>query len=248
MITVTILAKNSAKTLGATLDSLKGFPEVLVCDTGSLDDTVKIASSYPNTKVHFLPFEGFGPTHNKASALASYDWILSIDSDETLTENLAQEILSLKLESDVVYAIERSNFFRNKHIRCCSGWYPNWVLRLYNRKTTSFSEDMVHEKLLMKGLKTQKLQNKLLHTPYQGIEDFLTKMQTYSTLFATMNAGKKSSSTAKALLHASFAFVKSYLFKRGFMGGSEGLIISLYSAHVAWYKYLKLAERNRSRL
>lgn len=245
MITVTILAKNSSETLRATLEALHPFAEVLLLDTGSTDATLAIAKEFPNVHIVEQPFQGFGKSHNLASSLASYDWILSIDSDEIVSSELAQEILSLQLDTGCVYSLDRHNYFNGKRMKCCSGWYPDPVVRLYNRKATRFTDDDVHEKVLSDKLRTIPLKGALLHTPYRSIESFHTKMQFYSTLFAKQYAGKKHSSLSKALLHASTAFIKNYFFKRGFLGGKEGLIISLYNAHTTYYKYLKLAFANR---
>lgn len=242
MITVTILTKNCEKTLRKTLESVKGFSEVVVLDTGSVDHTLKVASGYPNVKIFHSPFIGFGPLHNLAIEKASYDWILSLDSDEVLTEPLIQEILSLSLNSDSIYSMERTNFFKGKHIKWCGGWYPDRVIRLFHRRQTSFSRDLVHEKVIANGLKETALTHPMLHTPYLEISDLLGKMQTYTSLFAEQKKTVKSSVT-KALFHSWYAFFKSYILKRGFLGGKEGFIISIYNGHTAFYKYLKLAER-----
>ena len=248
MITVTILTKNCEETLPATLDSLKDFPEVIVYDTGSTDKTPEIAARYANVKWIQGTFDGFGPTHNQASARATYDWILSIDSDEVLTPELSKELLSRKLDPRSIYCLNRHNFFNGKWIRGCAGWYPDPVRRLYNRKETLFSDDEVHEKVILRpGMQEIPLSPPLLHTPYRSLSDFLPKMQHYSTLFAKQYQGKKSSSLFKAIAHAAAAFTKSYFFKRGILAGKEGFIISAYYGHTAFYKYLKLAEANKAK-
>jgi len=245
MISVHILTKNSAQTLGKTLQSLKAFPEVLVYDTGSTDETLEVACKFPNVKVHSGIMSGFGEVHNKAADLCKYDWILSIDSDEELSHELADEILSLQLNPKCVYAILRDNYFNGKKMRCCAGWHPDWVVRLYNKKETHFSNDAVHEKVVAKDLQTVRLKHTMKHTPYRSMSDFLDKMQKYSTLFAHQHQGKKAS-LAKAIGHSLGAFIKNYIFKRGIFGGREGFIISLYNAQTTYYKYLKLAELNKS--
>ncbi|MBM3183689.1 MAG: glycosyltransferase family 2 protein [Chlamydiae bacterium] len=244
-ISVTILTKNSEETLSLTLDSLKSFEEVLVFDTGSVDQTLQIAKQYPNVRILENPFQGFGKMHNLAAKEASYDWILSIDSDEILTPALSQEILSLKLNPTSVYSLDRHNYFEGKWIRCCSGWYPDPVVRLYHRNSTQFTDDQVHETVVTQKLKIVPLKNPLIHTPYRSIDQFLCKMQLYSTLFARQNQGK-TSSLSKALFHGFFAFMKNYFFKRGFLGGRRGFVISVYNAHTTYYKYLKLAFLNKS--
>lgn len=243
---MTILAKNSAETLAATLDSLTEFSEVLVLDTGSTDATREIAGKYPNVRFVEEPFQGFGKMHNLASNLVSHDWILSIDSDEVLSPELIREIHDLPLNPKEVYSLNRCNYFRGKWIKCCSGWYPDPVIRLYHRKATRFTDSAVHESVIAEGLNVVRLHGKFLHTPYRSIESFLYKMQLYTTLFAEENEGRPSS-LGKALWRGCAAFVKNYLFKRGFLGGKEGLIISLYNAHTTYYKYLKLAFRNQKK-
>lgn len=245
MITATVLTKNSQKTLKQTLDSLTRFPEVLILDSGSTDDTLKIAKNYPNVTIHTSPFLGFGPMHNLASNLSRHDWIFSVDSDETISPALAEEILTLSHDPKTIYSIQRENYFNGRQIKWCGGWHPDFVWRLYHRKHTQFSSALVHEKVEKRDLQIVPLKGTMTHTPYQSMSDFLDKMQHYSTLFAEQNPEKKSS-ISKALIHSWAAFFKSYIFKRGFLGGKEGLIISIYNGHTAFYKYLKLAERTHS--
>lgn len=244
MISVTVLTKNSRQHIHKVLSALQLFPEIIVYDTGSTDDTMTIASQFPNVTLKCAPFEGFGPTHNKASQCAKYDWILSVDSDEVMTPELATEILQLTLQDHYVYSFPRNNYYRGKWIRWC-GWYPDRQVRLYNRTQTCFSDAQVHEAINVIGEKHIRLRHAVHHYPYATAADFLSKMQSYSTLFAQQNHGKRKSSLSKAIGHALFAFIKSYLIKRGFLGGSEGFEISLYNANTAFYKYVKLAEKNK---
>jgi glycosyltransferase involved in cell wall biosynthesis len=244
-ISVTILTKNSAKTLAETLDALTRFPEVLVIDTGSTDGSLEIAKKYPNVHLLFEPFQGFGKLHNLASQKASQDWILSIDSDEVLSSELTQEISDLALDPKAVYSLNRCNYFQGKWIKCCSGWYPDPVIRLYHRQATRFTDAAVHEAVIAEGLKVVPLRGKCFHTPYLSIDSLLAKMQLYTTLFAEENAGRPSS-LGKALWRGFAAFIKNYFLKRGFLGGREGLILSLYNAQTTYYKYLKLAYRQQS--
>ena len=246
MITVTILVKNGARHIQKVLMALKAFDEIVLVDTGSTDETLAIAKTFANVKIFQHPFSGFGPSHNYMAGLATHDWILSIDADEIASEALVEEILSLKLVPNCVFALSRHNYFRGKFIKGC-GWYPDCPYRLYNRKMTSFSDALVHESIIVDKLQTKTLQNPLYHYPYNSISDFLAKMQSYSTLFAEQYQGKKKASLVKAISHGLFAFFKSYLLKRGLFLGQEGFIISLYNGHTAYYKYLKLQELNRYR-
>lgn len=245
-ISVTVLTKNCQETLTKTLQSIIPFPEVIILDTGSTDATLEIAKQFPNVKISKAPFIGFGALHNAATALASYPWILSIDSDEVLSPQLISELQNLQLQETSVYTLERENFFNGKKMRCCSGWYPDIVTRLYHRRATRFSDDAVHERILTQGLAVVQLKGTLHHTPYRHIADFLDKMQKYTTLFAEQRRGKEHSSWRKAVFHGIAAFLKSYLIKRGIFGGKEGLIISFYNGQTSYYKYLKLAELNKT--
>lgn len=243
-ISVTILTKNSCKYLEEVLTALKMFDEVLIYDTGSTDKTMELAAQFPNVTIYQGLLNGFGPTHNTASGLAKNDWVLSIDSDEIVTEEMAQWVLESPLQRGCVYSFPRDNYFNGKHIKWC-GWHPDRQLRLYHRQDTAFSDAQVHESILLKNVKEVPVQYPFIHYSYDTISDFLAKMQSYSDLFARQNHGKKTSSMFKAVSHALFTFFKCYFIKRGFLGGKEGFIISEYNAHTAFYKYLKLAEINQ---
>jgi glycosyltransferase involved in cell wall biosynthesis len=242
-ISVTVLAKNSEKYMKEVLQALASFGEVILYDTGSTDKTMKIGHFFPNVKVFQAPFIGFGPTHNMATAIAKHNWILSIDSDEIVTTNLIKAISETKLDDNAVYSFPRHNYFNGKFIKWC-GWYPDRQIRLYNREKTKFTDAQVHEAIITENMQIIPFEAAIDHYSYESIADFLYKMQSYSTLFANQNQGKEESSLFKALSHGYFAFFKSYILKRGFLGGYEGFVISTYNAHTAYYKYLKLYEAN----
>lgn len=244
MISAVILTRNNQKTIVQVLNALKGFNEVIIYDTGSSDETLNLAQKFANVKIIKGMLNGFGNTRNLAASLAKNDWILSIDSDEVLSSQLAEEILNTGLNSSTVYSLPFHNYFNNRLIKWC-GWYPEEHIRLYYRHSTRFSDAMVHEGVVVKNVKIKKLINPVKHYPYRTISDFLSKMQIYSDLFAIQNQGKRPSSIATAIGHGMGAFMKSYLLKKGFLGGYEGFIISIYNGHTAFYKYMKLYEANR---
>lgn len=246
MISATILVKNGERRLKEVLNSLTLFDEVLLYDTGSSDKTLEIAKQFPNVVIFQKEFTGFGPCHNAAADLAKHEWILSIDADEVLSPELAQEIASLSLDPASVYAIPFCNFYNGKQIKWC-GWYPEKHIRLYNKKVTSFSEAMVHEGVQKEALQEITLANTVYHYPYDSISDFLVKMERYSSLFAKQYYLKRHSSPLIALGHGLAAFFKSFVIKRGFLGGYEGFLISAYNGHTAFYKYLKLYQANKNR-
>ena len=238
---VTILTKNSQKYLEKCLESLSSFSEIILLDSGSTDDTLSIAEKFSNVKIHQHPFLGFGPMKNLAAEKAKNDWILSIDSDEVLSTELLNTIKRLDPENrNTVYEIERLNHYRGKPIRCC-GWYPDKVLRLYNRTATRFRDVAVHESLeLPSYIETVTLQGTLLHYPFDNVAALIEKMQHYSTLYAQTSS--KNATPGKAFFRALFAFIKHYFFQRGFLCGYPGLLISVSNANGVFYKYMKRYE------
>ena len=244
MISVTILVKNGERRLKEVFDALKNFDEVLLFDTGSTDQTLSIAQKFSNVALHQGELTGFGQAHNAAAALAKHPWILSIDADEVLSKELAQEILHTKLEPNTVYSLPFHNFYKGKQIKWC-GWYPEAHIRLYNKEMTAFSDTKIHEGVLTKNLAIKRFTHPVRHYSYASISDFLVKMERYSTLFAEQNKGKRKSSPLIAIGHGMSAFFKSYLLKRGFLGGYKGFLISAYNGHTAFYKYMKLYEANK---
>lgn len=235
MITIAIITNRPLLT--KTLSSIASFDDIVVINNGHSP------LSIPGARIIDHPFIGFGPLRNLAASHAKYDWVLALDADEVITPKLLNELKKLSLDPACAYSMPFHNFFNNKWIKGC-GWYPDRHTRLYNRRVTAFTNAQVHEGVITSKLKTVKLTFPIDHYSYQSIGDFLKKMQTYSTLFAEQNRGKKSS-FQKALFRGTFAFFKSYIIKRGFLDGYEGYLISRYNAETTYYKYLKLHELNQ---
>jgi glycosyltransferase involved in cell wall biosynthesis len=243
MISATILTKNSQKYIAKVLESLSWCNEVVVLDSGSTDDTLSIARAFSNTTVHVLEsdFLGFGLMHQKMSGLAKNDWILSVDSDEVVSDELRAELQNLNADKNSVYMIPSKNYFNGKHIYSC-GWYPDYKARFFNKSVTDFNSEAVHENVVLDGRNIIYLKSPLLHYSYEGVDDFLKKMHLYSSLFARQNIGKKSATPLKAVLRGSWSFVKTYILKGGIRQGYEGFIISAYNAQTTFWKYIKLYE------
>ena len=244
-ISVTILTKDSQKYLKECLESLRDFDEVIILDNGSSDNTIKIAKSFKNVRVVEHEFIGFGALKNLAIKSTKNEWILSIDSDEILSKELLKNIKNIELkEKNIIYEISRLNHYKKKPIKCC-GWYPDRVLRIFNKEHTKFSNDLVHESLIKReNSKIKSLDGFLLHYPFDGASSLIEKMQRYSTLYA-QNSTKKATPT-KAFFRATFAFFKNYILQRGFLCGYEGLLISISNANGVFYKYIKLYEKERA--
>lgn len=245
-ITIALMVKNAEHCIKETLEAIKSYPLVVILDTGSTDNTLRIIKSYPHISLYASKFEGFGKTRNILSSYVKTPWILQIDADEVPTQELMNELQSLNLDKACVYAIERDNYFFGKHMKGCSSWYPDYVIRLYNKALTSYSEDLVHEKVLSSGFKIIKLKASLKHTPYPDLKSMLDKMNHYSDLFVK-NTTKKAS-LFSPIFHAFFAFFKSYILKLGITQGFRGYILSKYIADTAFYKYVKLYESQKIKI
>lgn len=155
--------------------------------------------------------------------------------------------MELSLDEASVYSIMRDNYYNHKIITCC-GWENDWVNRLFNRKTTRFNLNLVHESLALEGsIKIQKLKNRFKHYTYDNPSELINKMDVYSTLWANDNVGVKKSSPLKAIIKATFAFINLFFLKKGFLKGYEGLLISINNANNTFYKYIKLYELTRKR-
>ena len=242
-ISIVLITKNSDTSIKACLESLRDFDDVVIYDNGSTDKTLDIAASYPNVTLHQGDFFGFGKTKAHAVNLARYDWVFSLDSDETVTPELAHELLQMPLDPSRLYLVRRDNFYNGRHIKCC-GWYPENIVRLFNKTTTNFDDSVVHEKIEIKGLSTAYLKHPIQHYSFHSVADFLDKIQKYSEMYATEHKGKKSSSILKAVLRGKSMFIKSYIIKGGWKCGFEGFVISFFAGLGTTVKYLKLREKN----
>ena len=244
-ISVTILVKNSETYIAECLHALQAFDEVIVLDNGSTDRTLEIAKTFENVKIHRHDFIGFGPLKNLAASFATHDWIFNVDSDEIVSEELILELQNCTLQQTHIYSIPRHNYYKKKWIKCC-GWYPDRVLRIYNRNHTRYNDNMVHESLIKnENTSIELLSSPLVHHAYDSIEQLLEKLQRYSTLWAQNNT--KKSSPSKAFGRALFAFFRNYFLQKGFLCGYEGLLISVTNANHVFYKYMKLYENQTFR-
>lgn len=242
-ISCVMIAKDAEATLSKVLDALQEFEEVIVYSNNSTDNTDIIAQGYSNVKLINGEFLGFGPTKNKAAAIASNDWIFSLDADEVVTLEFVENLKKVSLDDKTLYTILRTNYYKDSQIKHC--WGDDVIVRLYNKTKTSFTDKKVHEKIIVDGFTIESIKGVVKHFPYSTITDFIIKLDRYSTIFAEDNVGKKSSSPLKALLNAKFSFIKTYFFKRGFLDGYAGLVIAFSHMATNFYKYIKLYELNK---
>jgi len=243
-ISAVVLTKNNQKTIKKTLESLESFDNVVVYDNGSVDNTLEIVKEFSNVHLVEGVFNGFGWTKNKAVSYALYDWIVIVDSDEVIDNELLYALQTKILDEKVVYQLNFKAFYKDIQVKYC-GWNNQKIKRVYNRKITKYNDNHVHEDIITDGLKIELLEGYIEHYSYQTISQFVQKADHYSTLFAQNNVGKRSSSPFKAILNAKYSFIKTYFFKRGFLDGYVGLVIAFSHMVTNFYKYMKLYELNK---
>lgn len=241
-LSVIIITKNEAANIEACLASVAFAKEVIVLDSGSLDATVEIARMR-GAKVHTADdWPGFGPQKNRALALATGDWILSIDADERVSSELADEILKI-VSSPVrdAFEVPRLTQFCGQWIHHC-GWTPDHVLRLFRRGSANFSNDLVHERVVLEpNVKLGRLREPLLHYSYPTPSHYWRKLEQYSQAWAEQRfASGQQTSMVRAGLAGVVAFVRTYVFRLGFLDGSMGFAVCTMQAQAAFGKYFAL--------
>ncbi len=238
-LSVILITKNEAANIRACLESVAWADEIVVVDSGSTDDTVTIARQM-GAIVYEHDWIGFGPQKNRALDYASKDWVFSIDADERVTPELRAEIeQSMHSGEADGYFCPRLSQFCGKFIHH-SGWYPDYVLRLFKLGSGRFSDSLVHESVLLTGRKAR-LRTPLLHYSYLTQADVERKVEQYSSAAARQmfQAGKRSS-WAGAALSGGWAFVRTYLLRLGLLDGNAGWDIACMNARTTYLKYRKL--------
>lgn len=240
-LSVILITKNEEANLKDCLESVSFADEIIVVDSQSSDKTQEIAQSFGAKLEITSDWPGFGPQKNRALNLATHDWVLSIDADERVTPELKQEILATMASPNAAdcYAIPRSSWYCGRFMKH-SGWYPDYVDRLFKRGSAKFSDHLVHERLLPTG-SSGKLNNHFLHYSYRDFSQVLKKVDVYSSAAAqqAFKQGKKGG-LGEALVHGFWAFFRTYVLRRGFLDGKYGLALAISNAATSYYKYLKL--------
>ena len=244
MLSVVIITLNEEDKIKDCLESVKWADEIIVVDSFSADKTIDIAKEYTD-KIFQRKFPGFGEQKNFAISKAAGDWILSIDADERVTPGLAEEIKTVTAESKTNGClVPIKTYFLGKWLRHC-GWWPNYKLRLFKRDSGTMSDSLVHEAISISG-QTSKLKNHLDHYSYTSIDEYMEKLERYTSLAADamLKKGKKFS-IFTALARSFFAFFKIYILKAGLFDGKEGFIFAKLSAYYNFIKHIKLWERQK---
>jgi glycosyltransferase involved in cell wall biosynthesis len=243
MISATIITYNEERNIQRCLDSLLGIAdEIVVIDSFSTDKTQEICLKY-GVKFIQNAFAGHIEQKNFAIAQTEFDWILSLDADESLSDTLRQSLLDVKKQAEFsAYTMNRLTNYAGKWIYHC-GWYPDRKLRLFDKKTAKWGGTNPHDKIELSptNLPIFHLKGDLLHYSYYTVEEHYEKSKKYAQIAANalFLKGRKSS-LFLIVFSPIFKFIRDFFFKLGFLDGSIGFKICYISALVNFWKYKTL--------
>jgi len=240
-LSAVIITRDAASRIEPCLQSVSFADEILIVDSGSTDATLAIAQRFGARVIH-QEWLGYGRQKEFAARQAKNHWVLSLDADERVSEELRHSIqTALKSPRFEACRMARCNRFMGRWLRHGEG-YPDWSLRLYHREHAHWSVDPVHEKLETDG-KIITLMGDLLHESEQGIDDYLAKQNRYTTLQAEelYRAGRRVN-PFKMVLSPVFRFIKFYFLRLGFLDGIPGLVHITIGCFNSYCKYAKLIE------
>ncbi len=238
-LSLCVITRDAAPLLADCLASAPFAAEIVVVDSGSRDDTVEIARRF-RARVVDRPFAGFGAQKNFAVAAAAHDWVLCLDADERVTPELARSIAdALAAPAAVAYALARRNRFLGRWLAHGEG-YPDWNVRLFDRRRARWSEDAVHEHVVAAG-PVARLAGDLLHASADSIDAYMAKQNRYTTLQAeAMHARGERASVARLVASPLFRFFRFYVLRLGFLDGVAGLVHIAIGCQNSFMKYAKL--------
>lgn len=238
-ISATIITRNEERNIARSIESLRCCDEILVLDSGSTDRTAEIATKL-GARVVEASWHGYAAQKNIAAQLAAYDWILSLDADESLSEALEAEIWHIKKTgpSFDAYTMPRLAQYLGRWI-LHSGWYPDRKVRLFDRRKAEWHGEYVHESVVVHG-KTGHLQSNLLHFTCSSLSEHLKSLDRYTTLAAEgLVAQGRKISLAKIVLDPPWTFFRTYFLQQGYLDGLEGVAIAYMAAFYNFVKYAK---------
>jgi glycosyltransferase involved in cell wall biosynthesis len=245
-LSIIIAAKNEAHNIADCVNSAAFADEVIVLDSGSTDGTPEVAAKAGATVIA-TDWPGYGPQQSRGIELAKSDWVLSLDADERISPALQAEILQAIQEAKADgFRLPRLSSLCGTFIHH-GGWRPDYTLRLVRREKAGFTHHFLHAHMTVDGTKAD-LQESLIHFSYRDLDDVLEKLNRYASGNAKdLDAKGVRGSFGKAISHGIWAFVRTYLFRAGFLDGRYGFILAFYNAESTYYKYLKLLALQEAR-
>lgn len=239
-LSLVVITRDAAESLAECLASAPFASDIVVVDSGSRDDTVEIARR-SGARVLVEAWRGFGPQKNFAVAAAKHDWVLCLDADERATPELEASIRSAFAAGppSAAYAFARRNRFLGRWLAHGEG-YPDWNLRLFDRRRARWSDDPVHEHVVADA-PVVRLGGDLLHASAESIEDYVAKQNRYTTLQAeAMHARGERAGLVRLALSPAARFLRFYVLKLGFLDGAAGFAHVAIGAFASFLKYAKL--------
>jgi glycosyltransferase involved in cell wall biosynthesis len=244
-LSVTVITKNEAANIADALKSVAWADEIVVVDSESSDETVAIARQYTD-KVIVREWPGYIAQKNHAASIASHDWIFSLDADERVSPDLAEEIKTLmkKTPGDSGFRVPRVTGYLGRWIRS-TDWYPDYQLRLYDRRTAEWTGRYVHESVSVQGT-IGRIRGELRHFAFRDIADHLETIDRYTTFAAAQmyETGRRANLLDLAG-HPPLAFLRNYVFRLGFKDGTAGFIVSILNSYYVFLKFAKLWELSK---
>ncbi|MGQ5287804.1 glycosyltransferase family 2 protein [Pectobacterium actinidiae] len=250
-LSVIIITKNESELIEECLQSISWADEIIVVDSGSTDNTVEIAHQYGAKVYQHNDWPGYGKQRQRAQGYASGDYIFFIDADERMTPELRQSIESVllkpNLDDKVVYSCARKNLFLGRFMKH-SGWYPDNVIRLYANKHYKYNDNNVHESLDCGDAPIQHLAGDLKHLTCRDFSAFQEKQLRYAVAWARERHEREISCRySEILTHSIFSFLKTWIFRAGFLDGKQGLLLAFVNAQYTFNKYTALWSFNKNK-
>ena len=241
-LTVTVITHNEAANIAAALDSVAWADEIIVVDSHSTDDTVAIARERA-TRIEVRDWDGYSAQKNFAADLASNDWILSLDADERVTPALGAEVRELMRRGPEAkgYRVSRVTWYLGTWLHS-TDWYPDYQLRLYDRRCGRWNGRRVHESFELHG-RPGRLHHHLEHYAYRNVSDHVVSIDHYTTLQAQQWAEEgRRTNALEVALHPPVAFLRNYILRLGFRDGAAGFLVSALNSYYVFLKLVKLWE------
>ncbi|MBX3042433.1 MAG: glycosyltransferase family 2 protein [Candidatus Kapabacteria bacterium] len=239
-ISVVIIAKNEEKNISRCLESVAWADEIILLDNGSTDKTIEIAQKFGCKIYDGGEWHGFGIAKRRAVNYANFDWILSLDADEVVSGQLAEDIKLILINPTFNnFKIKRKSFYLSKLIKY-SGWQRDYPLRLFNKNFAGFNEKKVHESVIT-TYPVGKIESQIFHYTYDDLNSHFQKMILYSDLSVEENKGKKVSKIG-IIFRGFWKFINTYFLDKGILDSRQGFILSVMSSIGVMIKYLKIYE------
>jgi glycosyltransferase involved in cell wall biosynthesis len=244
-LTATIITLNEAKNIGRCIRSLRCADEIVVVDAGSTDGTERLAAEL-GARVVVHPWGGFAAQKNFAAQQAQFDWILGLDADEELDAEAQSAVLEWKASHPAAGGFEfarRARYLGRWILH--SGWYPDYKLRLYDRRRGQWEGAYVHESIRVEG-RVERLRGEILHHTCDSLQEHKERIEFYTDLAAAEMAGRRESPGSWSGLLALWTFLETYFLRLGVLDGYQGFLIAWMAARYVRRKYAKLARLRKT--